>query len=128
MHTLILNAMAPKCYFKTAIFVVILAVCPSLFAEPHPGETNSYLPEYYPAYFNHSGLVTNIDKTNHQLVFGLVRIPYDPNVQVSTLASQFGTVDSIRAGDEIGYETVRDNGQSRIIRIWQLPSGSVARP
>jgi len=114
-----------KCLLMTILLVISMSC---LHAESPTSEASVFLPEYYPDYFDHAGLVTGIDKKNHQLIFGLVHIPYDSNVQVSTLASQFATVDSLQVGNEIGYETVRNNGQSRIIRIWQLPSGSVATP
>lgn len=115
-------------HLATVLIVISTLSILNLHAETSSSEATAYLPEYYPVYFEHAGLVTKIDKKNHQLVFGLVKIYYDSNVQVATLTSQFGTVDSLQAGDEIGYETVDNSGQLKIIRIWQLSSGSVVRP
>ncbi len=91
-------------------------------------DSSTIYPDYYPSYFDRSGLVTAIDTDNKQLIFGLVHFDYDQNVKVSTLSSQFGTIESINPGDEIGFSTKIVNGQLKIIKIWQLPSGTVVRP
>ena len=86
----------------------------------------SNLPQYYPDYFEHSAIFEGVDKKKGELLFGVLRVKYDQNVQVHLLSTEFGTLDHLQPGTPVAFSLHTgqfNNGQ--IKQIWQLPSGTI---
>ena len=95
-----------------------------LLAEPSSSLAN--LPPYYPEYFENSAVLTGIDKKNSEMVFGVLRVKYDQNIQVHLLNTEFGTIDQLQSGMPVAfslYSGSLKNGQ--IKQLWQLPVGAI---
>ncbi len=114
-------------YITKFLFTILLTLSSVLWAEETSHVSLNNLPQYYPSYFQHSAILTGIDKKNSEMIFGALHVKYDTNIQVHLLSTEFGTVDQLEPGMSVAF-SVYDalNKKGSIKQLWQLPAGSVS--
>ena len=112
---------------KLYLLILLIGLSP-MHASAEPSEDVSLLtlPPYYPAYFEHSAVLTGIDKKKGEMLFGVLRVKYDQNIKVHLLTTEFGTVDHLQPGMSVAFSLHSGqlkNGQ--IKQLWQLPANTI---
>lgn len=109
--------------------LTVLCVCANpatLLSEQNDSVVLSNLPQYYPDYFEHSAILTGIDRKRGEFVFGVLRVPYDQNIQVHLLTTEFGTVDQLLPGMSLAFSVHEGSFNKGLVKqVWQLPSGTI---
>lgn len=109
--------------------LTILWLCATpatLLSEQTESVVLANLPQYYPDYFEHSAVLTGIDRKKGEFVFGVLRVPYDQNIQVHLLTTEFGTLDQLLPGMSLAFSVHEGSFNKGLVKqVWQLPSGTI---
>ncbi len=117
-----------KIKFKICLLTLLwLCATPAtLLSEQIESVVLSNLPQYYPDYFEHSAILTDIDRKKGEFVFGVLRVPYDQNIQVHLLTTEFGTLDQLLPGMPLAFSMHEGSFNKGLVKqVWQLPSGTI---
>ena len=118
--------MKHKYTIRILLLFLFLSFSSIVFSESSEDVSLSNLPPYYPEYFENAAVLTGIDKKNSRLKFGATHVPYDQNVRIQLLTTEFGTIEQLAPGTPIAFST---NGTSykngKIKQVWQLPAGTI---
>ena len=97
--------MKQKNRIRFFFLILIKSLSLACFAEDGNQTSMINLPDYYPEYFDNSAVLTEIDRKNGRLIFGAMHFPYDDNVKIKLLATEFGTVDQLQPGMTLAFST-----------------------
>lgn len=118
--------MKHKYTIRILLLFLFLSLSSIVFSESSEDASLSNLPPYYPKYFESAAILTGVDRKNSRLIFGATHVPYDQNVQIQLLTTEFGTIDLLELGTPIAFSmhgTSYKNG--KIKQVWQLPAGTI---
>ncbi len=118
--------MKHKYTIRILLLFLLFSLSPIVASESSEDVSLSNLPPYYPEYFENAAILTGVDRKNSRLIFGATHVPYDQNIQIQLLTTEFGTIDQLAPGMPIAFSTHSASyNNGKIKQVWQLPAGTI---
>lgn len=108
----------------TSIRKLALLLCALVLAGPAAAAA---LPDYYPAQFDRTGVIDNVDLDNGAIAVDDVTVRIARDLRVYTPHTRFATARSLQPGMKIGFGTTGSRALGNAVsEIWVLPADFVS--